>query len=73
MVLVVAHRWVETVDVVTIVHLTIYNNNGNKALSMRMYSARLTRLKQKISDTKEYVRLSLGGLARLICEKHKLS
>ena len=61
LVLVVAHSWVETVDAVTIVHLTIYNNNGNKALSMRMYSARLTRLKQKISDTKEYARLSFSS------------
>ena len=47
LVLVVAHRWVKTVDAVTIVHLTICNNNGNKALSMRIYSARLTRLKRK--------------------------
>jgi hypothetical protein len=47
LVLVVAHRWVETVDAVIIVHLTICNNNGNKARSTRMYSARLTRLKQK--------------------------
>jgi hypothetical protein len=30
-----------------IVHLAIYNNNGNKALSTRMYSARLTCLKWK--------------------------
>jgi hypothetical protein len=47
LVLVVAHRWVETVDVVTMVYLTIYNNNGNKALSTRRYSARLTHLKRK--------------------------
>jgi hypothetical protein len=31
LVLVVAHRWVETVDAVTMVYLTICNNNGNKA------------------------------------------
>jgi hypothetical protein len=62
MVLVVVHRWIKTVDAVTIVHLTICNNNGNKTLSMRMYSARLTRLKLKIKDTKEYARLSFGGL-----------
>jgi hypothetical protein len=41
LVLVVVHRWVETVDAVTIVHLIIYNNNGNKALSMRIYLASL--------------------------------
>jgi len=73
LVLVVAHSWVEIVDAVTIVHLTICKNNGNKALSTRIYSARLIRHKQKISDTKEYAMLSFGGLAILICEKHKLS
>jgi hypothetical protein len=35
MVLVVAHGRVETVDAISIVHLAIYNNNGNKALSTR--------------------------------------
>jgi hypothetical protein len=47
MVLVVAHREIQTVDAIYIVHLAICNNNGNKALSTRMYLARLTRLKQK--------------------------
>jgi hypothetical protein len=47
LVLVVAHRRVQTVNAITIVHLTICNNNGNNALSTRKYSARLTRLNQK--------------------------
>jgi hypothetical protein len=63
MVLVVVHRWINTVDAVTIVHLTIYNNNGNKALSTRIYSAKLIHLKLKYCDTKEYARLSFSGLA----------
>jgi hypothetical protein len=63
MVLVVAHRWIQTVDAVTIVHLTICNNNGNNVLSMRRYSARLTRQKPEIKDTKEYARPSFSGLA----------
>jgi hypothetical protein len=57
LVLVVAHRRVQTVDAIPIVHLTICNNNGNNALSTRRYSARLTRHKPKINDTKEYARL----------------
>jgi hypothetical protein len=57
LVLVVAHHQIQTVDAITIVHLTICNNNGNNALSMRRYSARLTRHKQEINDTKEYARL----------------
>jgi hypothetical protein len=61
LVLVVAHRRIQTVDAIPIVHLTICNNNGNNALSTRRYSARLIRLKPKISDTKEYARLSLVG------------
>jgi hypothetical protein len=47
LVLIVAHRGIQTVDAISIVHLVICNNNGNKTLSMRMYSARLTRLKRK--------------------------
>jgi hypothetical protein len=45
LVLIVANRGIQTVDVISIVHLAISNNNGNKALSMKMYSARLTHLK----------------------------
>jgi hypothetical protein len=56
MVLVVAYRRIHTVDAITIVHLTICNNNGNNALSTRRYSARLTHQKPKIKDTKEYAR-----------------
>jgi hypothetical protein len=56
LVLVVAHRQIQTVDAITIVHLTICNNNGNNALSRRRYSARLTRYKLEIKDTKEYAR-----------------
>jgi hypothetical protein len=63
MVLVVAHRWIQTVNEIAKVHLTICNNNGNNALSTRRYSARLTRLKPELSDTKEHARLSLVGLA----------
>jgi hypothetical protein len=63
LVLVVTHRRIQTVDAIAVVHLTICNNNGNNALSTRRYSARLTRLKPKISDTKEHARLSLVGLA----------
>jgi hypothetical protein len=62
LVLVVTHRRVQAVDAIPVVHLTIYNNNGNNALSTRRYSARLIRLKQKQSDTKEYARLSFSGL-----------
>jgi hypothetical protein len=58
LVLVVAYRRVQAVDAITVVHLTICNNNGNNALSTRKYSARLTVLNEK-SDIKEYVRLSL--------------
>jgi hypothetical protein len=47
LVLIIAHRGIQTVDAIFIVHLAIYNNNGKKALSMRMYSARLIRLKRK--------------------------
>jgi hypothetical protein len=57
LVLVIAHRQVQTVDAIPIVHLTICNNNGNNALSIRRYSARLTRQKLEINDTKEYARL----------------
>jgi hypothetical protein len=45
LVLVVAHRKVQIVDAITVIHLTICNNNGNNTLSMRKYSSRLTRLK----------------------------
>jgi hypothetical protein len=45
LVLVVAHRMIQAVDAITVVHLTICNNNGNNALSMRKYTARLTLLK----------------------------
>jgi hypothetical protein len=41
----ITHRRVKTVDAIPIIHLAICNNNGNKALSTRMYSARLTRHK----------------------------
>jgi hypothetical protein len=47
LVLVVAHRRVQAVDAITVVHLTICNNNENNALSTRRYSARLTYLKLK--------------------------
>jgi hypothetical protein len=57
LVLVVAHHWIQAVNVVAIVHLTICNNNGNNALSTRRYSARLTYLKLKINGTKKYARL----------------
>jgi hypothetical protein len=43
MVLIVAHSRVETVDAIFIVYLAICNNNRNKDLSTRRYSARLTR------------------------------
>jgi hypothetical protein len=46
-VLVVTHRRIHAVDAIAVVHMTIYNNNGNNALSTRKYSARLTRLKPK--------------------------
>jgi hypothetical protein len=42
------HR-VETGAAVPIEHLAICNNKGKKTLSMRMYSARLTRHKLKIN------------------------
>jgi hypothetical protein len=63
MVLVVAHHRIQIVNAIAVVHLTICYNNGNNALSTRRYSARLTRLKPEISDTKEHARLSLVGLA----------
>jgi hypothetical protein len=47
LVLVVAHRRVQAVDAIFIIHLAIYNNNGNNALSTRKYLARLTLLKLK--------------------------
>jgi hypothetical protein len=47
LVLVVAHRRVQAVDAISVVHLTIYNNNRNNALSTRKYSVRLTRLELK--------------------------
>jgi hypothetical protein len=47
LILVVAHRGIQKVDAISIIHLAICNNNENKALSKRMYSARLTRLKRK--------------------------
>jgi secreted Zn-dependent insulinase-like peptidase len=63
LVLVVTHRRIQAVNAIAVVHLTIYNNNGNNALSTRRYSARLTHLKLEISDTKKHARLSLVGLA----------
>jgi hypothetical protein len=39
---------VETSAAVPIEHLAICNNKGNRTLSMRMYSARLTRHKPEI-------------------------
>jgi hypothetical protein len=68
LVLVVAHRWIHAVNAVVVVHLTICNNNGNNALSTRRYSARLTRRKPKISDTKEHARVSLVGLANSVAK-----
>jgi hypothetical protein len=56
MVLVVTHPRIQIVDAITIVHLAICNNNGNNALSTRRYSARLTRHKPEIEDTKEYAK-----------------
>jgi hypothetical protein len=47
LVLIVAHRRIQAVDAISIIHLPIYSNNGNNALSMRRYSAKLTRLKLK--------------------------
>jgi hypothetical protein len=47
LVLVIAHRRVQAVDAITVVHLTSCNNNGNNALSTTKYSARLIRLKPK--------------------------
>jgi hypothetical protein len=72
LVLVVSHRRIQAVNAIAVVHLTICNNNGNNALSTRRYSARLTRLKPEISDTKEHAGLSLVGVSGLSCEKHKL-
>jgi hypothetical protein len=57
LVLVVAHRRIQIVDAIPTVHLAIYNNNGNNALSTRRYSARLTCHKPKINNAKEYARL----------------
>jgi hypothetical protein len=62
LVLVVAHHRIQAVNAIVVVYLTIYNNNGNNALSIRRYSARLTHLKPEISDTKGHARLSLVGL-----------
>jgi hypothetical protein len=45
--LIIVHYGIQTVDAIFIVHLAICNNNENKALRMRMYSARLTCLKRK--------------------------
>jgi hypothetical protein len=47
LVLVVAHRRIQAVDAIPVIHLTICNNNGNNTLSTRKYSVRLTRLKLK--------------------------
>jgi len=44
-------------------------NNGNKTLSTRRYSARLTRL-NKIKDSKDHDRLIWWSLAILFAEKH---
>jgi hypothetical protein len=68
LVLVVAHRWIQVVNAIAVVHLTICNNNVNNVMSTRRYSARLTRLKPKISDTKEHARLSLVGLANSVAK-----
>jgi hypothetical protein len=62
LVLVVTHRRIETVDAIAIVHLTIYNNNGNNALSMKRYSARLTRLKPKIKRHQGVCKAFFSGL-----------
>jgi hypothetical protein len=63
LVLVVTHHRVQAVDAIAIIYLTICNNNGNNALNTSKYSARLTHLKPKENDTKEYERLSFSGLA----------
>jgi Leu/Phe-tRNA-protein transferase len=44
---------------------------GNKTLSTRKYSARLTRLKPKINDTKEHARLYKWGWLDNILHKKR--
>jgi hypothetical protein len=73
LVLVVVHRGVQTVDAITIIHLTICNNNGNNTLSTKKYSARFTHLKPKQNDTKEYARFSFCGLTDSFAKQQKLS
>jgi hypothetical protein len=62
LVLVITHYRIQAIDTVTILHLPICNKRG-QTLSTRRYSARLTHLKLKSSDTKDYARLSFSGLA----------
>jgi hypothetical protein len=48
---------------VSIKHLAICNNIGNRTLSTGMYSARLTRPKpgnKKVKDSNDYAKLYLG-------------
>ena len=50
------HGGTEVVLVIAVINYTICNN-GNKTLSMRRYSARLTPHKLEINDSKDYARL----------------
>ena len=60
--LVISRSRVQAVLTVSIEYLAICNNIGNRTLSTRMYSARLTRPKpenKKVKDTKDHARLYL--------------
>ena len=47
---------IEAILAIAMIDGTIYNN-GNRTLSTRRYSARLTRHKLEITDSKDYARL----------------
>ena len=52
----VVHGGIEAVLAKAVINCIIYNN-GNKTLSTRRYSARLTRHKPEINDSEDYARL----------------
>jgi hypothetical protein len=60
--LILNHSRVQVVLTVSIEHLAICNNIGNRTLSTGVYSARLIRPKlenNKVKDIKDYVKLYL--------------
>ena len=66
------HGGIEAVLAIAMINCAICNN-GNKTLSMRRYSARLTIINQKQSDSKDYARLYKWRWLDIILQKKRLT